>query len=128
MKKRTDYFIFLFDAIGAFVSGISMFVLSFFSEWIGLPKGVLMLFMGIAFLFGVYSACIYVLKPKRWSFFLKIIASLNVGYCLITVYQLFQHQYTLSFLGSLYFGAEILIIVGLALYETVLAKKQARLE
>lgn len=123
MEKISGQRIFLLDALGAFVSIIFLSFLYSFDDFFGMPKSVIRIFLGIATGFFVYSTTAYIIKPTKWQFYLKIIASLNISYCLFTFYHILQNLDTLTLYGHTYFSAEILVILILSTYELKNARK-----
>lgn len=123
IKGRT---IFLVDAIGAFVSAISLLVPYLFKEVFGMPQSILTIFITIAIAYSLYSITVYLSNTPKWKSYLLIIALLNIGYCLFTMYHVFNNMNTITLYGYLYFVSEILIILILSGFELRLsgAKKQ----
>ncbi|MCU0325747.1 MAG: hypothetical protein MUF45_10915 [Spirosomaceae bacterium] len=113
--------IFVLDASGAFVSVILLSNLYIFNEYFGMPKNVLLIFIGIALVFFLYSAIIHFINPLRWRTYLKIIAILNICYCAFTLYHVFLCFENLTLYGKLYFLGEILVIILLSIYELRIA-------
>ncbi len=122
MKRWKGRQIFLLDAIGAVFSILCLFVVYNFEALFGMPKSILIIFISIALIFSAYSFTCYFVNPINEKLYLTIIAFLNIGYCLFTVYQIMIHSNRLTTLGYLYFIAEILIIVLLSFYELKFAK------
>lgn len=112
-----DTTIFLLDASGAFVSAVLLFLLYRFEAYFGMPGPVLLLFIGIAVVLCLYSTLVYLIRPRKWASYLKIVALLNMGYCVYTFYHVLRYFEVLTLYGKLYFGGELLIIVSLAIYE-----------
>ncbi len=123
MEKINGYKMFLLDAIGAFVSVIFLSFLYSFDDFFGMPKSVIKIFLGIATAFFVFSTTTYFMKKINWQFHLKIIAVLNISYCLFTFYHILQNLDTLTLYGHAYFIAEILVILILSTYELKNARK-----
>ena len=121
MINLNNHKIFLLDAVGAAVSLVLLFLLYTFDEYFGMPKSVLQSFIAVAAVFMIYSASVYILKPTSWKFYLKIIAMLNIGYCLLTAYRVYQHSNSITTLGCLYFIGEIAVILLLAFFELRIA-------
>ena len=122
MEKFKGLNIFLLDAIGALVSILFLFLVYAFDKYFGMPADVIKIFIWIAtFCFG-YSAIVYYLKPSNWRLYLKIIAGVNMAYCLYTIYHVIQNKDTLTQLGYLYFIPEIVVIIILSIYELSQAK------
>lgn len=123
MEKINGYKMFLLDAIGAFVSVIFLSFLYSFDDFFGMPKSVIKIFLGIATAFFVFSTTTYFMKKINWQFHLKIIAILNISYCLFTFYHILQNLDTLTLYGHAYFIAEILVILILSTSELKNARK-----
>lgn len=123
MEKINGYKMFLLDAIGAFVSVIFLSFLYSFDDFFGMPKSVIKIFLGIATAFFVFSTTTYFMKKINWQFHLKIIAVLNISYCLFTFYHILQNLDTLTLYGHAYFIAEILVILILSTSELKNARK-----
>lgn len=119
MKK-----IFLVDAIGATVSVIFLCALYSFEELFGMPKDVLRILIIIALLLTGYSLICYFSNLTKWRLFLAIIAILNIGYGLFTIYCIVQHSNKIRSLGYLYFIAELSILLTLSSYELHLSRKR----
>ena len=117
MLKYQRHNIFLVDAIGAFISIILLCVIYLFDDFFGMPRNVMLVFIGIAFFLFIYSATIYWLKPLNWQVYLKIVAFLNASYCLFTAFQIIRNIDTLTLYGYIYFIAEILVIFTISIYE-----------
>jgi hypothetical protein len=111
------YNIFLADAIGAFISILLLSLVYLFAEFFGMPKNVILIFIGIASVPFIYSTTTFFSRPIHWQFHLGIIAFLNMSYCLYTGYQIFKNSETLSLYGYIYFSGEILLILILSIYE-----------
>jgi hypothetical protein len=54
---------------------------------------------------------------------LAIIASLNLSYCVLTVIAISMNWQTITWLGLLYFGVEMIVISSLAAWEFVVARR-----
>jgi phosphatidylserine synthase len=117
MTKPTKYQLFLIDAIEALVSILLLWVIYLFDEFFGMPPGILKLFMCIASCCLVYSTTVYLIRPTHWKLYLKIIAGMNLAYCLITIHQTVQNWESLTLYGRPYFIVEIIVILALSAYE-----------
>ena len=71
----------------------------------------------LASLFAVYSFCCFLYASERWRSYLKAIAVANLGYCGLTLGLVIYLHQELTPLGILYFGCEVVIIIGLATIE-----------
>jgi len=124
MLKNRPFNIFLIDAFGAFVSSCFLGIIYYFDSKFGMPQNVLAQFILIAILLFTLSTFFYFLKPENWRFYLKIIAFLNLAYCLFTAYQVWKNAETLTALGHTYFLAEMALIVVLVMFEFKSAKRR----
>ncbi len=114
--------IFLFDAVGAAVSVLSLLIPYSFEELFGMPKSAVSIFISIAIACSIYSTTIYLTKIENWKPYLTIIALINISYCIFTVYHIFKNLHTITLYGHLYFVAEILIILTLSIFELRLSR------
>lgn len=56
-------------------------------------------------------------NPFQWKFYLRVIASANFLYCLVTMVYLILNLDQTTIFGELYFVLEMLVIVSLATFE-----------
>ncbi|MCX6318714.1 MAG: hypothetical protein NTW29_15640 [Bacteroidetes bacterium] len=117
MQIPKKHSIFLLDAIGAAVSIAGLFFLYTFDDFFGMPPTAVVYFIGIAGALCLYSWATYLIRPKNWKPLLKLLAVLNISYCLFTMYQVYEHRATLTPYGYAYLIIEVLIILLLAGYE-----------
>ncbi len=122
MIKLTLKNIFIIDGLGAFISAIMLgWVMSHYHEVIGVSVNTLR-FLAII-------PCFYLLLDIYSHFqedgfqqrLLRVIAWLNILYCICSVAILFLHIDSLTWLGYAYFIGEIIIILLLAQHELSLA-------
>ena len=112
----------LIDGIGAIVSATSLgIILVKFQPHFGMPVLELRLLVYCACCFAVYSLGSYFLAKKKWRFFLKIIAVVNLLYCFVSIVFLGINASLLTILGWLYFIPEVIIVGGLAVLELKVA-------
>ncbi len=112
------------DAIGALVSTCLLgIVLPLFQEAIGLPKDVLYILAGCAFGFLLHSSFRYFRSSE--AHYLKMVAALNIAYCLFTMYILFEYRSSLEWFGIAYFVGEISLVLLLSLQEWRVARRPA---
>ncbi len=110
--------LFLLDGFGAVLSAFMLgIVLVKFKEFIGLPIKTLYLLSIIPCFFAVYSFACFFLVDKKWRLFLKIIAILNLLYCLITIILLALYYDKIKVLGVIYFVLELIIVGILIAFE-----------
>ncbi len=120
------YKIFLLDAIGAALSLVGLYLIYTFHEFFGFPMRTTKIFMCIATLCLTYSATIYLIKPIKWRFYLRIIASINLIYGMFTMFHVTLNLETLTVYGAFYFIAEVLVIILLSSYEILLSSRSKR--
>ena len=123
MNNLTPRRTFFIDGTGALISATFLgYILVEFNEYVGMPINTLRLLAAIAKFFAAYSFINYFIKPKNWSFYLKLIATANAIYCLITLVLVVYYMDLLSYLGLVYFLGEILVIIGIVKLEMKVAK------
>lgn len=116
--------LFLIDGLGALLSAVLLgVVLVRFENIFGMPRHVLYVLSIIAGLLSVYSLTSYFLIRKNPKPYLKILAIANFLYCCLTVSLVFSFYKELSYLGLIYFLAEVGVIVTLAGIELSKASK-----
>src|SRR5687768_10005669 len=113
MRQR----IFLIDGFGALLSTLLLVIVSFYEEVFGMPSAVIRQFIFIPSVFIIYSFSIYFLNPVKWKLFLRLIATANLLYCLLTLGLVIRFSSQLTPLGLAYFIGEIFIIVILSIFE-----------
>ncbi|MDB2657016.1 hypothetical protein N9Y60_03055 [Crocinitomicaceae bacterium] len=119
--------IFLIDGVGAMVTAaLLFFLLGSFPSFFGVPNYLLVVLSGIAFTFAVYSLTCHLLlrseRLKRNREALRIIALMNIGYCILTIVSMIELRSTISVWGMLYFIGEIMLILVIAFTDIRLAK------
>jgi peptidoglycan/LPS O-acetylase OafA/YrhL len=115
--------IFLLDGLGALISIIFLGVLYFYENFFGMPKEIVKIFIVIALCLMTFSLSVYLFNPKNWRSLLKVVITLNLSYCLYTLYHVFQNRKELTIYGLLYFMGEILVIILICWLEVRVVKK-----
>lgn len=113
--------LFLIDSLGATLTAFMLaFVLAKFNGAFGVAQGPLYLLAAFALCFAVYS---FLCASLSWQklVLLRTIALANIVYCFTTAYLIFTTP-TLTLLGCLYFAAEIVVVLGLAIFELYFSK------
>lgn len=129
--------VFVLDLLGALVSGsIMFFVIARFPEYFGLQPKIAVYLALIPCVFFVYSLTSYIVanSKKQIAMFLKGIIWGNSLYCFLTFGILLfffpnsSKEGTLTIFGAGYLSAEIVVIIGVIVYECrILSKiKQSR--
>ncbi|ABQ07548.1 hypothetical protein SAMN05444146_2941 [Flavobacterium johnsoniae] len=118
--------IFLLDSLGALLTSILLyFILRNFNDYFGLSKDIFELLSIIAFIFFAYSISCYFLVKQNWRSFLKIICGANILYCLLTFGIILYNYETISIYRTIYFLAEIAVIIGLVILEMKIIKSKS---
>ncbi len=115
--------IFLIDGFGALLSALFLWIISNYEHIFGISQNIIFSLLILPILFSVYSFYNYFFIKKNWQLFLKIIAILNIFYCILTLFLVVLHFNSLTFLGVLYFVLESVIIIILASIELKIALK-----
>ncbi len=110
--------LFLFDSFGAANSTLMLgLVLPFFSGYFGMPPHVLYALAACALFLTFLSGICFFVKPKRWRFFLRVIATMNIAYCILSVVFVYLFWSSLTHLGVIYFIIEKVVVLILAAIE-----------
>lgn len=108
----------LFDGFGALLSAFLLgIVLVKFQHLVGMPRQALYFLAFLPCLFAAYDFYCYFNLKKDFAKYLKYIAYANLFYCIISLGLATQHYEQLTQLGWIYFILEIIIVVGLAIFE-----------
>ncbi|RMA56285.1 hypothetical protein [Ulvibacter antarcticus] len=106
--------VFLFDAIGAFISSVLLFgVLGQLEKYFGMPRSVVYNLAGVAVCLFAYSVCCHRFVKTKWKPLLGVIIVSNSIYFLISLGQVIKHSEKLTELGWIYFISELIIIATL---------------
>ncbi|GAA4375585.1 hypothetical protein GCM10023186_08450 [Hymenobacter koreensis] len=106
------------DGLGALLSAVLLGgVLVRFESVFGMPQKALYFLSLVALLFFIYSVSCALSAPRNWRLCLRIIASLNLLYCGVTIGLMVYWHHRIMALGWLYFAAECVVIVTLAVVE-----------
>lgn len=104
--------IFFVDALGAVLSATMLgIVLPGFVAVFGMPAHALYPLAAMATCFAFYSFACHLLKPNRWQIFLRIVASLNLGYCMVSMTLMYVFWGSLTGWGVLYFVLEKIVVL-----------------
>lgn len=123
--KANPIRIFLIDAFGALLTASLLgLVLPFFTALIGIPQSTLYKLAGIACLFVIYSFTVFFVAKTKWRSLLKIIAILNLLYCVVTLYLTFTSG-EITIYGKTYFIIEIIIVAALSIFELKVSNKES---
>ena len=121
--------LFLIDSIGALLTTFSLFViLRNFNEYFGIPKTTLTYLSTIAACLCIYSTTCFFFLKDNWTPFIIGISIANLLYCILTIGLITFNYPLLTFIGTTYFLAEIIIVCGLVYIElnvaTAIKKKR----
>jgi hypothetical protein len=112
--------LFVLDAGGAALTSFLLYcVLRPLESFFGMPADVLSVLSVVGLAFFLFSLMCAVSIKSSWHFPLRIIAILNVVYCLATIYCVVIHFDVLSLYGLAYFAGEVGIILYLVYMEWV---------
>jgi hypothetical protein len=110
--------IFILDALGALISAVMLgIILPAIQPWIGMPLGVLRLLSIIPVVYLLYDLIVYYRARSNFRIFIRVIALLNLAYCILSVGLMLLHWTNLTAFGKLYFIGECLIIIAIASLE-----------
>jgi len=116
--------LFIFDGFGALLSAFLLgVVLVNLEKYFGIPKPTLYFLAFLPILFALYDFYVYKMVKKEFSFYLKIIAIVNLLYCVISIGLAFYHNNLITHLGWIYIVGEIIIVASLAIFELQTASK-----
>lgn len=122
--RLTPKRLFLLDGLGACVTAMLLAgILIPFQKFFGMSQFALEIASLLAAALAFYSlSCFFFLK-ENWKFFLKIIATANGLYCLLTAFFVIFYFEKLTVLGLCYFLIEMVIILSLVFLEMKTANK-----
>ena len=116
--------LFLVDGLGALLSAFLLgFILVSFKDDVGMPSGTLYLLAAFPIALAIFDFYCYRKENTTTGIFLKIIALLNVQYCILSLGLALYHRETLTSLGWIYISIEILIILLLSAIEFIVGKQ-----
>jgi hypothetical protein len=115
---RTPRTLFLLDGVGALVTALLVgVVLPALGEHVGTPRPALRALALAAAVFAAYSLMCVAARPTRWPRYLRGIALVNAGYCVVTAAVLIRFASLLHLLDWLYFVGEIVVVLALVTLE-----------
>ncbi len=104
-------FLFLTDGVGAMVSAFLLgVILVRFEAIFGIPKSMLFLLAILPLFFAMFDFYAFKSAPDRYSRYFKVIASLNVAYCFLSIGLAFYHSEVVTYWGWGYIIGEVMII------------------
>ncbi len=112
--RRTAFAV---DGIGATVSAVATGTIWLaLQPWVGLPRPILMWLAVIAAVLATYSLGCWSTRAPLVPWLPAVMVA-NLVYCGLLTLCLARNTSTLTPLGLAYFGGEIVVIVGVVLYE-----------
>lgn len=121
--RNKPQLLFVIDGLGALLSAFLLgVVLVRFEGLLGIPTTTLYALAVLPIFFAIYDGYCYTNSKNNIGQSLKIIATMNVLYCCLSVACIFYHQETISIYAELYIFIEILIVLALAFVEYKLAQ------
>lgn len=124
MQKLSPKKLFMLDGGGALLSAVLLGgVLPHYESFFGMPATALYLLAAFPILFLCFDVVSYFRYPKNSRLALRMVAGMNLGYCLISVGCLIHHYPRLTKFGLTYFFLELLVVVFLAVLELKMANK-----
>ncbi|MBK7148628.1 MAG: hypothetical protein IPH78_07315 [Bacteroidetes bacterium] len=132
-QRPIDYFIthprklFLLDSAGALYTAACLWLMAkVFNAYVGMPPAILLILSAAALCFALYSAACFLLHPRSWASFLRLIALANLLYVLCTIGLLWHFAAIVKWPGWCYFLAEIIVIVVLVILELKTARRNTK--
>ena len=122
--KHNPKILVLIDGVGALVTAFFLgFVLVQLESFFGIPSSVLYVLAVIPIFYALYDFYCYQKENLQIGKFLKRIAIMNLIYCCISLGMAFYHKEPITIFGWIYVIIEIIIIVGLAIFELKTSKE-----
>lgn len=130
-KKRMTYaalsnykMIFLYDAIGAFLSAVFLlFTLLLFNEYFGLPRKILIFFIITASCLSSYATACFLFLKNQWRPYIRFIGIANLLYCITTIGSLIYYSSQVKPIELIYFLLEVSLILVLSYWELYFASR-----
>ena len=133
IKSAIDFFskktrnLFLLDGSGAALTTCTLFfVLRHYSDNVGIPKNVLMYLSVVGLVCCAYSIACCLLLDGNWTPYLRVIATINLLYCMLTLTMLCFYINRLTKIGWAYFLSEVFVIGLLVYIELSVATRLAK--
>ena len=116
--------LFVVDGLGAALSAVMLgVVIPQMETFFGLPSQMLCILAIVPIVFLLYDFFCYLYLRRKVGMGLRIIASLNLVYCLLSLYLATCQHASITIFGWGYLFLEIIIIVALASLEFIVSKK-----
>ena len=115
--------IFLFDGLGAVITILFLrIILVQLNDLVGIPISTLTILASLPMAFILIDVVGYVFFERIGPLVLKLIMTLNISYCFLSLYFGWLDFASITWLGWTYLMIEILIIVGVVLLESRVLK------
>lgn len=115
----------LVDGMGAMISAVSLgVVLPLVQNSVGVPTDILLFLSVLAVILACCSSLAYLFAGKWWNQALRMVACANLCYCFLTAGLLWFYSDEVKILGLIYFGCELFLVVGLAVWELRVADQK----
>jgi hypothetical protein len=115
--------IFLFDGLGAVITILFLrIILVQLNDLVGIPISTLTILASLPMAFILIDVVGYVFFERIGPLVLKLIMTLNISYCFLSLYFGWLDFASITWLGWTYLMIEILIIVGVVLLENRVLK------
>ena len=116
--------LFIIDGFGALLSAFLLgVVLVQLEPYFGIPRTTLYFLAFLPCLFAIFDFYVFKKINSNLDFYLKIIASINLMYCVLSLGLAFYHHQVITNLGWIYIVGEILIVATLAFVQLQVASK-----
>lgn len=125
LQRLYDYprRLFLLDGLGALLSASMLgLVLARFETFFGLPAVTLYFLVIFPILFFIYDVYCYY-WGKDLASLLKVIAGVNVAYCLLSVGVAGIHYNVITIFGWLYIFGEVILVLLIAKLEVAVSRR-----
>lgn len=110
--------LFLVDGLGAIVSSFMLaVVLVKFQRFFGIPVPILYFLAIIPCILALYDSLCFFFAKVKVALYLRILAMMNITYCMLSMLLAFRHQASLSGLGWTYLIVETALVLGVAWLE-----------
>ena len=102
--------IFLYDAIGAFLSAVFLlFTLLLFNEYFGLPRKILIFFIITASCLSSYATACFLFLKNQWRPYIRFIGIANLLYCITTIGSLIYYSSQVKPIELIYFLPKLIL-------------------
>lgn len=116
--------LFMIDGFGATLSALLLgIVLVKLEKYFGIPRSTLYFLVLFPLLFAVYDMYCFRKKTNDIGKYLKVIALLNITYCILSISIAFYHLQEITYLGWSYIIFEITVVFTFATIELKVARK-----